>query len=57
VLLRYSGSKTVNGRLVGSAHAGPPGSDADREEHWATFFIHLTGIGLADGEQCEFEFA
>lgn len=42
----YHGDKFVNGKLVGSADGG---------DDWNTFFIHLTMLGLTNGERCFFE--
>jgi len=42
----YHGEKFINGKLVGSAN----GSD-----NWKMFFMHLTMIGVVDGERCMFE--
>ncbi len=42
---KWSGNKFVNGKCVGSAD----GSE------WHGFFIHLTMLGLSNGERCEFE--
>lgn len=41
----YTGDKFVGGKLVGS------GSGLD----WKTFFIHLTMLGLSNGERCKFD--
>lgn len=41
----YRGEKFVNGKSVGSADGG---------DDWHKFFIHLTMLGLAGGEKCEF---
>ena len=40
----YMGNKLVNDRSVGVA----VGAD------WKMFFVHFTGLGLSDGEICEF---
>ena len=42
---RYEGRKVINGQNVGLAI----GSD------WKNFFVHLTMLGLTNGERCEFE--
>ncbi len=42
---KWSGDKFVNGKRVGSAN-GP---------EWHGFFIHLTMLGLSNGERCMFE--
>jgi len=43
---QYYGEKFVNGELVGSAFCG---------DNWSMFFVHLTMLGLFNGEQCKFE--
>jgi len=43
---RYQGEKFVSGKLVGTAEG---------RDDWDEFFLHLTMLGLADGEQCKFE--
>lgn len=43
---QYRGEKFVNGKSVGSAYGA---------DDWKTFFVHLTMLGLADGERCKFD--
>lgn len=43
---KYRGEKFVNGKLVGSADGG---------DNWEQFFIHLTLLGVVNGERCKFE--
>lgn len=40
------GEKFVNGKSVVSATGG---------DNWEKFFVHLTMLGLSDGEACKFE--
>ena len=40
----YWGKKLVNKKCVGEAMG----------KNWKQFFIHLTMLGLSDGERCEF---
>jgi hypothetical protein len=42
----YHGEKYVNGKSVGSADGG---------DNWNMFFVHLTMLGLANGERCMFD--
>ena len=44
---RYRGEKFINGKPAGSAYGGG---------NWQLFFTHFTMLGLADGEECKFEF-
>lgn len=43
---KYVGEKFVNGKLVGLATGG---------NDWKSFFVHLTMLGLANGERCMFD--
>jgi len=43
---RYCGEKFVNGKSVGLASGG---------DNWDLFFAHFTILGLANGEQCQFD--
>ena len=43
---KYRGEKFVSGKSVGSACGGV---------NWKMFFVHLTALGLSEGEQCKFE--
>ena len=43
---KYVGEKFVGGKSVGSAYG---------VEDWNMFFMHLTALGLSQGEQCEFK--
>ena len=54
--LEYRGDKYVNGKYIGSG-IGQIKSTAtdDIEKGWKLFFFHLTILGLANGEQCEFK--
>ena len=42
----YKGEKFVSGKSVGSAYG---------KANWNMFFMHLTALGLSQGEQCEFK--
>ena len=42
----YMGEKFVEGKSVGSAYG---------KADWKMFFVHLTALGLSEGEQCKFE--
>lgn len=43
---KYRGEKIINGKSAGMAIGG---------EDWQLFFVHLTMLGLANGEPCKFE--
>jgi len=42
---QYHGEKFVNGKSMGSAYGN---------DNWNMFFVHLTMLGLVNGERCEF---
>jgi len=42
---KWSGDKFIDGKCVGSA-VGP---------EWQGFFVHLTMLGLSNGEKCKFD--
>ena len=44
--VEYRGEKFVGGRSVGSAYS---------VKDWNMFFMHLTALGIYEGEQCEFK--
>jgi hypothetical protein len=44
--VKYHGEKYVKGKKVGAADGGA---------NWKMFFVHLTALGLADGEPCKFD--
>ena len=52
--LSYSGEKYVEGRLVGSADGIVKGDANEVAYGWNMFFVHLTMLGLTNGERCLF---